>query len=66
MIYVYEVNIINIETKNTVHTSRIEGRNQKDAVKNFKEECLKLRNKYINDDGVFAIGVKRLCKSPFK
>jgi len=65
MIYVYEINIMDAETYKVAHTTRSEGKNQKDAVKNFRKEQPELRQKYI-DKGGFCIGLKRICKAPFQ
>lgn len=53
------------ETYKVAHTTRSEGKNQKDAVKNFRKEQPELRAKYI-DKGGFCIGLKRICEAPFQ
>lgn len=64
MIYIYEINIINSETNKTEHTTSSEGRNQKEAVRNFREYQSTLRQKYLDKDDEYYLGVKRIAKKP--
>lgn len=65
MIYIYDINIMDAETYKVAHTTTSEGKNQKDAINNFRKEQPELRQKYI-DKGGFCIGLKRIGKAPFQ
>lgn len=65
MIYLYDINIINTETHKTVYSTTARGKNQKDAIKNFRTDEKEIRQKYV-DVGGFCIGIKRICKAPFQ
>jgi hypothetical protein len=65
MIYIYDVNIINVETNKIVYSTTAKGKNQKEAIKNFRNNEKEIRQKYIEVGG-FRLGIKRLCKAPFQ
>lgn len=64
MTYVYNINIINSDTEEVEYTTESRGNNQKEAIKNFRNNESEIRKKFI-DKGGFCIGIKRICESAF-